>query len=555
MFSWAIALSAQSPLLKQWDYRYGGTLGDFLKAVIKTSDHGLLMGGESQSDSSGDKSQNRVGAWNAPDLWIVKVDSLGIKQWDKTYGGNRAVTFGALLELKDGGYLCGGGVTADSGYDVSEPNRGNVGSSDFWLLKLDLLGNKVWDRRFGGDGGEFLTSMLEMHNGFVLLGRSSSGVSGDKSEPNWDQNLTTADYWILKVDFAGNKVWDKRYGGFLNDYPNKIIQTEEGGYIIAGNSWSHREGDVTEEAYDTSSHLPDYWIVKIDSMGNKLWDKRYGGLGAEYFSSICTNSNNGFLVGGISYSGISGVKAVENHDSSLSSNTADFWVLEIDRLGNIIWQKTYGGYANEDEFCDISRTADCGYLLSGTSYSHIGGDKSEENLGNEQSWFIKIDSVGNRVWDKTLRTNIGLGDNENGFAIQMSDFSYVMGNYTGGPSGGDKTQDSQGGADYWISKYVDINFIKCVETNGGDTLPIVDELLIFPNPVLSELTVKLTSVKLNSISLNIYDVLGQVVYRFSDVNLSKSFTKVIDLSALANGIYFLVIKVNDDQFIKKILKQ
>ena len=106
----------------------------------------------------------------------------------------------------------------------------------------------------------------------------------------------------------------------------------------------------------------------------------------------------------------------------------------------------------EDEFGNIFQTTDGGYLLAGTSYSNISGNKTENNLGNEQSWIVKTDSIGDIQWDKTLHTDVGTGDDETGFAIQTNDGCFVMANYTNAGIGGDKTQPSWGMRDYWVVK-------------------------------------------------------------------------------------------------------
>jgi hypothetical protein len=424
----------QTPLVKKWDYRYGGTSTEGLCELIQTDDGGYLLGGVSPSGAGGDRSESNRGLG---DYWIVKLNAMGIKQWDKRFGGPDFEIILSLTQTKDGGYLLGGHSKSGIGGDKTQDCRGNY---DYWVVKVDAQGGKMWDKRFGGANDDRLQSVLQTTDGGYLLGGySSSDTSDDKTE----HTRGADDYWLVKTDSTGNKLWDKRFGGDGSDMMWTIQRTLDGGYMLGGASNSNISGDKT----DSSRGYYDFWIVKIDSSGSKQWDKRYGGDGFDEIYTVILTSDKGYYLAGRSNSGMSGDK------TQLSWGLHDFWVVKTDSAGNKQWDKRYGGNDNEDAFGNAIQTADGGFLLTGGSSSWAGGDKTEiNNMGSKQTWTIKTDSSGVKQWDKTIYT---WGRDEIGYGLQSSEGCYIFANYTNSHIGGYKTQSQQGGHDYWLVKLCD----------------------------------------------------------------------------------------------------
>ena len=441
---------AQHALVKQWDHRYGGTGNDKLAVFQQTDDGGFVLGGISSSGIGGDKTQS---SWaNSPDYWIIKIDFAGNKQWDKRFGGPGKEELKSLQQTRDGGFVLGGYSNSGVSGDKTEANWDQAitnPSNDYWIVKTDALGNKQWDKRFGGIYDDKLSSVRQTNDGgYILAGYSASGISGDKTEAS----RGSADYWIVKIDSLGNKEWDKRFGGANNDQLYSICCASDGGYLLGGFSWSQISGDKTQLNCGASTFC-DFWIVKVDRSGNKQWDRRIGG--ADNDELYCSEStvDGGYILAGYSWSGISGDKTQGNWGPSF---TSDYWIVKIDSTGNIQWDKDFGGVEREDELGNISLAKDGGYLFGSTSYSGISGNKSENNLGIEQTWIIKTDALGNKQWDKTIFTT---GHDEAGLVIQTRDGSYAMANYTNGDTGGYKTQPNRDSSlltyDYWIVKFRD----------------------------------------------------------------------------------------------------
>ncbi len=290
---WLVKVGANGT--KEWDRRFGGASDEFGKSVQQTRDGGYILGGYSYSGVGGDKTQASRGQ---SDYWIVKTDAAGVKQWDRRFGGTAPEKLEHVLQTADGGYLLGGYSESGAGGDKTEASRGGW---DYWIVKVDSTGTKEWDKRFGGDSWEALSGLAQAADGgFVLGGYSFSGAGGDKTEPAWGD----ADFWIVKVDANGTKQWDRRFGGANWDALYCLQPTSDGGYILAGDSESGADGDKTEASRGSS----DYWVVKVNSTGAKQWDKRLGGTGWDSPDSIIQTADGGYLLGGSSDSGVGGDK-------------------------------------------------------------------------------------------------------------------------------------------------------------------------------------------------------------------------------------------------------
>ena len=533
------ALCAQQhALAKQWDKRFGGINDEEATSFQQTSDGGYIIGGWSNSGISGNKTQSN---WDTAlvtnDYWVIKIDVVGNKQWDKRFGTTGDDFLFSLQQTIDGGYILGGFSFSGINGDKTQPGWGGA---DYWVVKIDSLGNKQWDKRFGGTNDDDLYSVIQTNDrGYILGGFSNSGISGDKTQSNWDPNDSYDDFWVVKIDSVGNKQWDKRFGGIKEDGLGPILQTADGGYILGGGSSSDSSGDKTQNSWAGSI---DYWVVKIDSVGNKQWDKRYGGNGDDGLSSIIQTKDKGYILGGTSYSDNSGDK---------TQNYGGYWLVKIDSLGNKLWDKAFDGLLGlsvGSELVNVSATENGGYLLSGVSNSNAGRDKTESSFGLPQGWLVKIDSFGNKEWDKTIYTIKGGG----GSAIETNDHCYAMISSINSGIGDYKSQpnwDSNDSTDdYWIIKFCD--------TLISDIKNITDkvQLSIYPNPFATDIAIAIQKENLHAATFTITNPLGQIIYTQQETNLSPSYTKMLDLSYLPNGVYFVTVVVDGEKVTREIVK-
>lgn len=526
------------PTYKHWDFRFGGSKDDAPSWIEQTFDGGFLIGGTSVSGISGDKTQPN---WDpglvGSDYWVLRLDSLGSKLWDKRFGGINSEILVGLINTSDGGFLLAGNSFSGASGDKSQPNWDFTQQSyDYWLLKANANGTKQWDKRFGGGSLELLGGVVQTSdNGYILAGASFSGVSGDKtqaSQGSWD-------YWVVRIDSLGNKIWDKRYGGTDDDFATSIvINQQNGGILIGGYSQSLAGGDKTQFCQGQW----DYWVVRIDLNGNLLWDRTLGGNYTDWLFDMTSTSDGGYVLGGQSFSENTGDKSEPNHDPTPSSS--DRWIVKIDDSGNKIWDRTIGGTETED-LRRIDESIDGGFLLSGESYSPISGNKTENNLGVEQTWVVKTDSAGLPVWDKTIFSS---GHDEEGTALQLASGCLVSLNYTLADTGGYKSQFTRGDGDYWLVKLCEFPNTTSLPEGTSDNL----ESQIFPNPTRDELNVTLSSEfpTQSQLIFQITDMRGLVVKRGETTLTDKNSIK-IDIESLESGLYILQLNVAQNMVIRK----
>ncbi len=352
----------------EWQNSIGGSAPDDFHSIELTPDGGYILAGESSSDISGDKTENSKGF---DDYWIVKLDASGNVEWDKTIGGSDLDWFPQIRVTVDGYYICGESFSNISG-DKTENSKGE---NDYWLLKLDNSGNIIFQKTIGGSYYDTFITMASTTDGGVILGGfSESDISGDKTENSKGE----ADYWIVKLNSSGEIEWDKTLGGSESDYLLSIIQTSDNGYLLAGESHSNISGDKTEN----SQGLGDFWVIKLDSIGNLQWQNTIGGSNSDKAYSSYQTADGGFIIGGYSRSDISGDKT-ENGKGGF-----DYWVVKLNNLGIVEWQNTIGG-SETDGITALIQSSDGNYILGGNSSSNISSDKTENSRGLQDFWIIK----------------------------------------------------------------------------------------------------------------------------------------------------------------------
>lgn len=492
---WTVKLQDENyPVPKDtWNMRYGGSGIEGLTTVIKTLDGGYLSGGHSLSGISGDKSQSSQ-AKN--DFWVVKSDVAGKKLWDKRYGGTGDDYLHTLIATSDGGYLLGGSSLSPISGDKTESSRGD---RDYWVVKISSTGVKEWDKRFGGTGFDELKKLLQLPSGeYILAGTSNSPAGGDKSQVSQGGQ----DYWILKISSSGKKIWDKRYGGSLNDALEGLALSLDGGLLLGGNSLSGVSGDKTQASRGGS----DYWLVRVDATGKKVWDKRFGGSGEDNLTALGSTytSTGNFFIAGYSTSGKNGDKTQD------SQGGQDFWMLKINGSGTKLWDKRFGANANET-LRSIILTSDGGYALGGTSSSNLSGDKSQASQGSTDYWMVKTDANGKLKWDKRYGGN---SQEELRALLQTNDGGYLLGGRSDSGVSGDRTQPSQGITDYWLVKVAPetksmVATREAIETE--ETYPSFQSLNLtaYPNPATNRVNINFTLHVTQSASLKVFDSQGR----------------------------------------------
>ncbi len=304
----------------------------------------------------------------------------------------------------------------------------------------------------GGSSYDELRSLfVTKDGGLIAAGQSYSNKSGEKT-----QNIRGAnDYWVVKLDKHHKIQWDRTIGGIGSDNFKSIIETSDGGYALIGESSSFTSVEKDEDSRAGSS---DFWFVKLDNKGNVEWNKTIGGAGTEFVDNIVQTKDGGYVLMGSSDSYTSFEKSEDSH------GTFDYWVVRLDKKGNILWDKTLGG--TDFEFgSPIELTSDGGMLVGGFSNSNISFEKTENSRGDYDYWVVKLDKNGKVQWDKTIG---GSGGDFCRGIQQTSNGGYVLAGFSNSNISGEKSENSRGGMDYWIVKLNSDGQLKKEKTIGGD---------------------------------------------------------------------------------------
>ncbi len=347
-----------------WEHSYGGLGVEYAYSIKQTPDGGYIFAGYS-GDVGGDVTSNHGGE----DFWIVKIDSAGVIEWQKSYGGSKDEEAYSVDLTSDGGYIVTGFSLSIDG-DVTG-HHGATDMADVWVVKLEHSGKLVWQRSLGGTFVDIGHSAHETpDHGFIIAGEGSSN-DGDETHGH------LGGFWIVKLDSAGALIWQKSYGGVtpVNDICYDMQVTKDGGVIAVGSTYSN-DGDVI------GNHRPgtaDFWIIKTDGNGNLIWKKDYGGDESDIAQSVVQTYDGGYIVGGYT--------ASTDGDIPFNHGDNDYWIMKLDVNGNLEWQKTLGGTGG-DYGSSIIQTRDSGFVIAGTSDSDDGDVK--DHHFHEDYWVVKL---------------------------------------------------------------------------------------------------------------------------------------------------------------------
>jgi len=291
-------------------------------------------------------------------LFVVNSVFASSVRWSETYGEINDDRAYSVIQTNDDGFALAGS-TMSSG----------TGLQDFYLVKTDENGKRLWNRTYGGQGSDTARSLIQTSDGgYALAGETTS-------YGNTSSVFLSYDFWLVKTDENGNMLWNQTYGGYRlffengteygGSMANSVVQTNDGGYVLAGRTYAIGAG------------LSDFYLVKTDSNGNMLWNKTYGGEENDVPLFMIQTRDDGF--------------ALTGYTESFGAGNQDYWLVKTDSDGNMEWSQTYGG-TGYDEATSLVQTEDGGYVLLGRSTSIEKGD----------IWLIKTDNNGNMVWNKEL---------------------------------------------------------------------------------------------------------------------------------------------------------
>lgn len=356
-------------------------------------------------------------------------------------------------------------------------------------------------KSFGGSEMDMSTSVTKCNDGGYIIGaRTMSGVSGNKITPLYG----FIDFWIIKTDEVFNIEWQKSYGGQNVDEIAGIVQDIYGNYYIGGTLESvngNIGGNITVEGMGDFNFL----LVKLDSEGNEVWQKSYGGNNWEIMSDLVISNDNIYLIG-YSNSDISGNKSEECRGED------DYWIICIGTNGDLIWEKTAGGTKSDVPLSAcLDNNGDFLYVI-GSSYSNAGFEKSENNYNTYKDlWLLKINSAdGTIIADKTF----GSLKNDIADKIIFHEDDLYISSTTSGDIGGDKSENAKGESDAWILKLDNNLNIIWDKTIGGAGIETSFDIVVIENNSLCLLGSSNSPVSFDKTEppLGSYTIMGELNY-------------------------------------------
>ncbi len=342
--------------------------------------------------------------------------------FQRTYGGEESDNGRSVLQTTDGGYIIAGWTQSFG-----------AGSSDVYLVKTDASGDTLWTRTYGGTARDRGYSVAQTtDSGYVITGYTNSFGAG------------SSDVYVVKTAATGDTMWTRTYGGSYDDYGHSVAQTTDGGYVIAGETWSFGAG----------SH--DFWLIKTDAFGDTMWTRTFGGTLWDKGYSVAQTADGGYVIAGLTMSFAAGLFDVYLVKTDASGDTIwtrtyggdssdtgrsvlqtgdggyvitgctnsfgvdgdNVWLIKTDASGDTMWTRTYGG-VDEDYGYSMAQTADGGYVITGRTYSF--------GAGRADVWLIKTDAFGDTMWTRTFG---GTGDDCGESVRQTTDGGYIIAGYT-----------------------------------------------------------------------------------------------------------------------------
>jgi len=426
-------IGEQEPVVKGWIKVFREGFMSTAYSVQQTSDGGYIV--------AGTRYEGTRPPFNIS-LFLLKTDAQGNEVWDRIFGGLSGDEGRSVQQTSDGEYVVAG-VYHSYRLNGTIPNDTKIEKErldrvlakwpdsrydewyligdEFYLVKTDVDGNMIWEKTFGDYYNEVGHSLQQTSDGgyIVVGGTNSFGVSPYTAKELGQE--APEDVYLVKTDADGNEQWTKVFGWRFLDIGYSVQQTNDGGYIIAGET-AGLQGNRTEDIYmgdDGGSGklgLTDVYLIKTDSDGNKVWEKTFGGNDTnEVAYSVQQTSDKGYIIAGLTrFTNV-------GHDNYTFFDS-DVYLIKTDENGNKVWERKFDSnqpqyYSKFDVAYSIQQTSDEGYIIAGTTKSY------------QDVYLIKTDENGNKVWEKTLSLTREFGALQGHSVQQTSDGGYVITGY------------------------------------------------------------------------------------------------------------------------------
>ncbi|MDD5530031.1 MAG: T9SS type A sorting domain-containing protein [bacterium] len=453
-----------------WTKTYGGTKNDKGYCVQQTSDSGYIITGETYSYGAGYK-----------DVYLIKTSPIGDTLWTRAYGGIKDDCGNSVQQTTDNGYII-------TGYTDSY----GAGNSDVYLIKTNSSGDTLWTKTYGGTSTDWGESVQQTQDGGYIIsgGTYSYGVNGT--------------VYIIKTNSSGNVLWTKTYGMTGIDCGYSVRQTSDGGYIITG-----------ETALAYGIGFANVLFLKLNASGDTSWTKTYGGTTLDdYGFSVRQTNDGGYIIAGGTY--------------SFGAGYADAYLVKTNSIGNTLWTKTYGG-TEYDLLESVNQTSDSGYILTGG----ISLSGTQKDL-----WVLKTDLLGDTMWTKVYG---GTKDDWGHCTQQTTDGGYII--------VGETSSYGAGGYDVYLIKVGDGAGIEEIHKKA-QSITLQNQ----PDPFTQSTLITYSLSVKSKVSLIIYDISGNYIKTLvNEQKLAGTYSTTLNAKELKTGVYFLTLSTGTSKTTKKLI--
>jgi hypothetical protein len=319
-----------------WTQTFEGGFNDRVDYLIETSDGGFAIAGN-----------HYISGEELADFWLIKTNSSGDIEWNHRYNRtDEHLGIGGLVQASDGGFAIAGKIVdANQSYLIS-------------LIRLNETGNLLWEKEVGSGPSDSANALIQASDGGFAIAGKTLGYGG------------SSDFWLIKTDANGTLEWDHKYGGIYDEEASTLTETSDGGFAIAGNSYS---------AVDNSSLAYNPMLINTHPNGSILFWQIYGNEDVEITHALVTASDGGYALAGV--------------NATLISLDFDYWLIKTDADGYIEWKNSYEGTVETYvDHVGLVTTPDGGLALAGSK-----GSWSEKI----DTFLLKTDVYGNMQWNQT----------------------------------------------------------------------------------------------------------------------------------------------------------
>jgi hypothetical protein len=300
--------------------------------------------------------------------------------WQKDIKSSTQDFLSQVTTTIDGQYLITGSSMQANNNQQSANNQKQNKGYDFHLVKIDQQGKEVLEKYFSGENHDFLSATVNtQEGGFVLAGTSYSNKGLNKKE----DSKGGSDIWLIRINEFGDELWQKTIGGSSDEEARAVIQTTDLGFFIAGNVQNSAKGYGSK----------DVLIIRLDKNGKELSQLVLGGKGLDEVEKMIPMKDGGALLGVYSRSNTGGSKKTENFGEG------DYWIIRLNKDGKVEWEKNFGG-KGDDHLRTLALTS-TGYLIGGESRSERSGNKSVGIEEGTDLWMISLNERGEEIWQKS----------------------------------------------------------------------------------------------------------------------------------------------------------